>query len=1086
MGKKRKGRRMAESRQTKIYQPPMRCGHLPSTCLHTAVFLSDNDASCFIKVKHRPARSLWTPPASLDENGSLFCLFPEPWEEDLGPLLADAPRHPPADEGGSAHMTSAQRSKKKKKKKKAADEAGLGEPTPGGTSGQGAGNNPARGSPCQGEDGPSAAPDTGSSKHAEPGAPSTCGHPFMDVSREEATSLCRPIAGATGLVDASGLVDATGLLNRAGPADGAVLHVDRAGQAGCGIQLDLPRLMDGRGKADADAAGKVDGAGLADQARLADEVGGGTGRGHADGAGRGTGVGHADADAGADDTREGRLGTADASDIAAKCPVGMGDELAGASGSGSGEQGGRCEEQGGGDQGERQRGVKHAEPRGEGWDLAREERPGEEQVALERLGLPVAFASGRAARQVKGENKTKRNKQQAPPGNDDIMGASRDKARSGADACRSPAPGEGDVGDDSGQISGEGSQGYGQGRWEGGFWVVQLDPVWKGVWDNEHGAFYFYNTVTGTSTWEDPGGAQLSSSGQEGACGHADADADDVTSRSRDQSDEGMCISPTRMCISPTDKDQPDLPLESSPSAPPGGHCQGASPPVEGVAGKKAKAAGPRMADACSQRAIARHIRFPEHSDTGGSGLGTGTDDSSEGQDDAMARDGPEMVVSGPSGDLPGNRSHQQRGPARVREGQVGLCEPTHPGWVREGPGSEQPRGPVHLHFEDSEEDSAESGGAEVGGGEDARRVLTGEVSSLSKERGGQQDASGYSKKDSSCKEGGSGAEITVRTSTGEDSVEDGNPPEKAAGQRELPGGSVLELPKVASVSVIAPGERGNPGTKDAGGLRSSGSGLDEPTFGTGCVSGGAVLVGGALVDAAAKAVELLSTQVQELLASSQVQHLLTCSPSKTHSGGGDRGHEDCQNGSRDGSRSGENARFHHPSVAKPGENVDSIDRDTADSAGEEMVGVGRPVPDESGADRGHEAAGDMECVADAVSGGDAMEEGVVEVGVGQKGVVDAGALGVAVEVAEATEEEGTAGVSDELRKYFWQRYRLFSRFDEGIQLDPESWYSVTPERMAAHHARRCACSFVVDPFCGAGGNTIQLAMRCEHALAID
>jgi len=41
------------------------------------------------------------------------------------------------------------------------------------------------------------------------------------------------------------------------------------------------------------------------------------------------------------------------------------------------------------------------------------------------------------------------------------------------------------------------------------------------------------------------------------------------------------------------------------------------------------------------------------------------------------------------------------------------------------------------------------------------------------------------------------------------------------------------------------------------------------------------------------------------------------------------------------------------------------------------------------------------------------------------------------------------------LNKYWAQRHKLFSKFDKGIQLDPESWYSVTPEKIAQHIARR-------------------------------
>ncbi len=67
-------------------------------------------------------------------------------------------------------------------------------------------------------------------------------------------------------------------------------------------------------------------------------------------------------------------------------------------------------------------------------------------------------------------------------------------------------------------------------------------------------------------------------------------------------------------------------------------------------------------------------------------------------------------------------------------------------------------------------------------------------------------------------------------------------------------------------------------------------------------------------------------------------------------------------------------------------------------------------------------------------------------------------------------------GVPYEMRKYWFQRYRLFSRFDQGIKLDTESWYSVTPEKIAQHIAERCRCDVIVDGFCGVGGNAIQVS----------
>lgn len=94
----------------------------------------------------------------------------------------------------------------------------------------------------------------------------------------------------------------------------------------------------------------------------------------------------------------------------------------------------------------------------------------------------------------------------------------------------------------------------------------------------------------------------------------------------------------------------------------------------------------------------------------------------------------------------------------------------------------------------------------------------------------------------------------------------------------------------------------------------------------------------------------------------------------------------------------------------------------------------------------------------------------------------------------------------DPYGKYWAQRYRLFSKYDEGIILDEEGWYSVTPELIAAHISERIWKSLsspsivplpkkkarykqkkaapmlkrgpglIMDAFCGPGGNTIQFA----------
>ncbi|OVA15669.1 WW domain [Macleaya cordata] len=87
-------------------------------------------------------------------------------------------------------------------------------------------------------------------------------------------------------------------------------------------------------------------------------------------------------------------------------------------------------------------------------------------------------------------------------------------------------------------------------------------------------------------------------------------------------------------------------------------------------------------------------------------------------------------------------------------------------------------------------------------------------------------------------------------------------------------------------------------------------------------------------------------------------------------------------------------------------------------------------------------------------------------------------------------EELQIEGVSDacplDIIKYWCQRYSLFSKFDDGIKMDREGWFSVTPESIARYHASRCGTGIIVDCFTGVGGNAIQLAKRSNHVIAID
>ncbi|KAF2309807.1 hypothetical protein GH714_005214 [Hevea brasiliensis] len=73
--------------------------------------------------------------------------------------------------------------------------------------------------------------------------------------------------------------------------------------------------------------------------------------------------------------------------------------------------------------------------------------------------------------------------------------------------------------------------------------------------------------------------------------------------------------------------------------------------------------------------------------------------------------------------------------------------------------------------------------------------------------------------------------------------------------------------------------------------------------------------------------------------------------------------------------------------------------------------------------------------------------------------------------------------LSANIGKYWCQRYLLFSRFDSGIQMDEEGWFSVTPEPIARHHALRCDSDIIIDCFAGVGGNAIQFAQR--HSLLV-
>ena len=98
-----------------------------------------------------------------------------------------------------------------------------------------------------------------------------------------------------------------------------------------------------------------------------------------------------------------------------------------------------------------------------------------------------------------------------------------------------------------------------------------------------------------------------------------------------------------------------------------------------------------------------------------------------------------------------------------------------------------------------------------------------------------------------------------------------------------------------------------------------------------------------------------------------------------------------------------------------------------------------------------------------------------------------------------------------ELHKYWYQRRCLFHRFDDGVALDRDGWFSVTPEAIAAQQAARCMAAaalisggasaaagpasaqspsplraVVVDAFAGVGGNAIQFALAGAMVIAVE
>ena len=78
---------------------------------------------------------------------------------------------------------------------------------------------------------------------------------------------------------------------------------------------------------------------------------------------------------------------------------------------------------------------------------------------------------------------------------------------------------------------------------------------------------------------------------------------------------------------------------------------------------------------------------------------------------------------------------------------------------------------------------------------------------------------------------------------------------------------------------------------------------------------------------------------------------------------------------------------------------------------------------------------------------------------------------------------------NEKFNQYYVQRYYFFSLFDEGIQMDTESWYSVTPEEISEYISSiipDSSDSTILDAFCGCGGNSISFSKKFKRVFAND
>ncbi|KAL5121096.1 putative diacylglycerol O-acyltransferase tgs1 [Pleosporales sp. CAS-2024a] len=82
----------------------------------------------------------------------------------------------------------------------------------------------------------------------------------------------------------------------------------------------------------------------------------------------------------------------------------------------------------------------------------------------------------------------------------------------------------------------------------------------------------------------------------------------------------------------------------------------------------------------------------------------------------------------------------------------------------------------------------------------------------------------------------------------------------------------------------------------------------------------------------------------------------------------------------------------------------------------------------------------------------------------------------------------------EELKKYWFQRFKIWEKYDKGIWMTEDAWFGVTPEpianKIAAHIAESAPAdkTVIVDAFAGVGGNAIALARsgRWDRVFAME